>query len=81
MALRKSTKYAIAGVVLVLLGLLLNQLLIWLYYWTVLNDYGDTPPPVATMSGSVFLLLIPVGIVLILYAIYLRLEESKSDVS
>jgi len=73
----RSTKIGVAGFILVLAGLILNDLAIRIYYWQILLEYADnpTPPPIPPIAGTVFLLLIPMGLILIVYSLYLKYLE------
>ena len=70
----RSTKIGVAGFILVLAGLILNDLAIRIYYWQILLEYADTPypPPIAPLAGTVFLMLIPLGLILIGYSLYMK---------
>ncbi|TFG08261.1 hypothetical protein EU538_07435 [Candidatus Thorarchaeota archaeon] len=77
MELKRSSKYLIAGVILIILGVVLNQLAIWVYNWSFMPEPGEIPPPVAVIAGTIFLALIPIGLILVLYGLYLRWMESQ----
>ncbi len=81
MELRRSSKYVTVGVILIVLGFLLNQVVIWLFYQAVMPEPGEIPPPVAVIAGTVFLALIPIGLILVLYGLYLRWIESQQSIT
>ncbi|TFF95116.1 hypothetical protein EU546_03860 [Candidatus Thorarchaeota archaeon] len=75
--MKRSSKYVVVGIILIVLGIVLNQLAIWIYYWSVMPEPGEIPPPVAAIAGTAFLALIPIGLIIVLYGLYLRWMESQ----
>ncbi|MFW9918062.1 MAG: hypothetical protein ACFFED_00520 [Candidatus Thorarchaeota archaeon] len=69
--MNRSVKYATTGVVLIVAGLVLNEFAMWYYYQSILSQYGAHPPPIAPILGTGFLILVPIGIVLLGCSMYL----------
>lgn len=78
--MNQATKYAVTGVVLIALGLFLNELMIWLYWQTALSISGEYPPPLAPIAGTIFILLVPVGLIFLGYSAYLTLRDYRVEI-
>jgi uncharacterized membrane protein YidH (DUF202 family) len=73
--LNRAKKYAAFGIVLIVAGLILNYLAVWLYYQMWSQYPSQYPPPVAPLAGTGFLLLIPIGILFLVYSAYLFCKD------
>lgn len=81
MKMTRATKCIIAGLVLIILGFLLNELAIWICYWLALINAGEYPPPMAPIAFTGFIFLVPIGVAVLLYGLYLKQRESEHDMS
>ena len=78
--LNKATKYAVIGVALIVAGLVLNHLAIWIYEQSLLSYQGEYPPPRAPLAGTLFLALIPLGLIFLAYSVYLMFREYRVEI-
>lgn len=78
--MNQATKFALVGIVLIALGLFLNELVIWLYWQTALSIPGDYPPPLAPIAGSIFLLLVPAGLISLGCSAYLTFRDYRIEI-
>ena len=72
-------KFAVIGVSFIVAGLVLNYLAIWNYEQSILLDPSDPPHPWPVMAGSVYLALIPLGLVFLAYSMFLMFRESRLE--
>ncbi|TFF95115.1 hypothetical protein EU546_03855 [Candidatus Thorarchaeota archaeon] len=79
MELRRSTKYIFAGILLVIAGFVLNLGLVWFATRGITDDWGDTPPPIVPYPYTVFLFLVPLGLILLVYGLFLRWAERRRE--
>ncbi|MCK5239528.1 MAG: hypothetical protein KAR33_08280 [Candidatus Thorarchaeota archaeon] len=63
-----------------MMGLLLNELVIWMYWQTALSYAGEYPPPLAPIAGTVFLLMIPAGLVSLGCSTYFLFREYRLEI-
>ncbi len=74
--MNRAVKYGVSGVLSIIAGIALNELAIWLYYQMALASYSGThPPPLAIIVGTGFLILVPVGVLLMVYSGYILFSE------
>ena len=63
---------------MVVAGLVLNHLAMWIYEQYILSSYpGEYPPPIAPLGGTLFLALIPIGLIFLAYSVYLMFSEYR----
>lgn len=73
-------KFAVIGVSFIVAGLVLNHLAIWNYEQLILLDPSDPPHPWPVMAGSVFLTLIPLGLIFLAYSAFLMFREYRIEI-
>ena len=78
--MKNAIKYALIGVSLIVAGLVLNYLVMWIYEQSIQSYPGDYPPPRAIMAGTMFLALIPLGIIFLAYSLYLMFREYRVEI-
>ena len=79
--MNKAIKYAVIGISLIVAGLVLNQLAMWIYEQSILSSYpGEYPPPIAPLAGTLFLALIPIGLIFFVYSVYLMFREYRVEI-
>ena len=75
--LNKAAIFAIIGVVLIIVGTVLNDLAIRIALENYLSYSGPTPPPQPIIVGTVFLALIPLGLISLGYSLFLVYGDFK----
>ena len=78
--MNKAIKYTVIGVSFIVAGLVLNYLAIWIYEQSILLDTSDPPHPWTVMVGSVYLSLIPLGLIFVVYSAFLMFRVHQVEV-
>ena len=75
--MHRSVKFAVVGVVLIVAGFVLDAFAKWYYYQSILSQYGNPPPPIAPIAFTAFIFLVPIGIIFLVYSIYLFFKDNR----
>jgi len=73
--------YAISGLVMITAGVLLDEIVKWNYYQSILSQYGYPPPPIVPIAFTGFIFMVPVGVIFLLYSVYLFFSEYRISVT
>ncbi len=79
--MHKAIKYTVIGVSLIVAGLTLNHLAMWAYEQSIPSYPGVYPNPGGPLvGGTLYLALIPIGLIFLAYSGYLMFGEYRMGI-